>query len=740
MNKVRSMLSESGLGQRFWAEAASTSVYLINRSPSSAIEFKIPEEMWTTTLPDLSRLRRFGCVAYVHSDEGKLNPRAKKGIFTGYPEGVKGFRVWLLEEKRCIISRNVVFREDMVFKDIDGQQTGTTLTHTLDTNEVSSYGVAGNNREANMEAQGGAAKTTPIPVEVELTEEPEEAGVSDYQIARNRPRRQINPPIRFQDYVVDEEQLEEVAGYAYLVTEDGSKPEPSNYQEAMRDADSDKWVEASDEEMSSLLKNRTWDLKEGVDYQEVFSPVVKHVSIRSILSMVVHFDIELQQMDVKTAFLHGYLDEVIYMEQPEGYVDQDYPDKVCLLKKSLYELKQSPRQWNNRFNEFMRSNGYIRSEYESCVYFKKLKNGSEFEMKDLGDARKILGMEITRDRVKGALTVSQEGYLLKVLGTFNMDQCKLVATPMGVHFKLRAATDDEVRVQSETVRSVPYQSAVGSLMYSMLGTRADLAYSVGGEGEFIIRGYCDSDYAGDKDRSRSTTGMVFTVGGNVVSWKSSLQKVVALSTTEANFMALTEAAKEAVWLKGFMEELGHSQGAVEINCDSQSAIALAKNAVFHERTKHISTKFNFIRDLISDGTVQVVKIATEYNHADIFTKVLPVEDKKLGEFIQEDVKQSECCSEGALRCKQKFKDYTKYGEVSKSKGVFAKSEVFDSGTCGEQSEAQQLRSKKHRDLVNSEENLWPDVGSGLELNWLKSRVSFTLLSFILFESIPTSEI
>lgn len=210
-------------------------------------------------------------------------------------------------------------------------------------------------------------------------------------------------------------------------------------------------------------------------------------------------------------------------------------------------------------------------------YLKQLLN-TEFEMKDLGDAKKILGMEITRDRVKGTLSISQGGYLLKVLGNFKMDLCKSVATPMGAHFRLRSATEEEVRLQSDTMRTVPYQSAVGSLMYSMIGTRPDLAYSVilvcrfmskplkehwqavkwilryikgslnrnlcyRSEGEFVIKGYCDSDYGADQDKSRSTSGIVFTVGGNVVSWKSSLQRVVALSTTEAEFMALTEASK-----------------------------------------------------------------------------------------------------------------------------------------------------------------------------------------------------
>lgn len=212
----------------------------------------------------------------------------------------------------------------------------------------------------------------------------------------------------------------------------------------------------------------------------------------------------------------------------------------------------------------------------------KLKSvlSAEFEMKDLGDAKKILGMEITRDRVNRKLCVSQEDYLWKVLGKFNMDQCKTVATPLGAHFALKAATDEELRDQEECMKKVPYQNAVGSIMYSMVGTRPDLAYVVGEisrfmsrpitdhwqavkwvlryikgstdtclnfkrKGDFVVTGYCDSDYGGDMDNVKSTTGMVFTAGGNPVSWRSSLQKVVALSTTEAEYIALSEAVKKA---------------------------------------------------------------------------------------------------------------------------------------------------------------------------------------------------
>lgn len=736
LNKVRSMLSESGLESKFWAEAVSTAVYLLNRTPSSVIDFEIPEERWTSEVPDLSSLRRFGCIAYIHSDTGKLNPRAKKGVFTGYPEGVKGFRIWVIEDQRCVISRNVVIREDQMYKHDKADSHTGMITNFDSTNKTLSYDFVGGDVVQDMSDQGGASQEE---VPTSPTEEPPQGGDSgstsetgnqqDYQLARDRSRRVQKPPAKLQDYYVYPED-EDIAGYAYLMAQDSDSGEPKSYKEATEGPDGEKWTEASDDEMRSLKKNETWTLvdrvmdhrpigckwifkkkegatkeegprfkarlvakgysqKEGIDYQEIFSPVVKLVSIRFVLSAVVHFDMELQQMDVKTAFLHGFLEETIYMEQPEGYEDKEHPEKVCLLKRSLYGLKQSPRQWNQRFDQFMLKNQYSRSEFDSCVYYKELREGefvylllyvddiliasknkryvdelksllsSEFEMKDLGQAKKILGMEITRDRARGVLTISQEGYIHKVLGNFGMEQAKAVGTPLGTHFNLKAATDIQIREQAESMKKIPYQSAVGSLMYSMICTRPDLAFAVGmvcrymsnpikdhwqavkwllrylrgsvktrlvfrNEGVFTARGYCDADYAGDADKRRSTTGMVFTVGGNPVSWRSSLQKVVALSSTESEYIALSEASREAVWLRGFMNELGFSQDAVNIYCDSQSAIVIAKNAVCNERTKHVQTKYHFVRDLIADGWVTVLKIATEYNPTDIFTKVLPV--------------------------------------------------------------------------------------------------------------------
>lgn len=149
------MLSESGMEKKFWAEAASTAVYLINRSPSSVLDFKVPEEIWTSVMPSLTGLKRFGCVVYIHSDDGKLNPRAKRGIFTGYPEGVKGFRVWILDERKCVVTRNVVFREDQLYRDVKDKGQESTEMQESDM-KLLRFEVSDETEAAGSSSQGGA--------------------------------------------------------------------------------------------------------------------------------------------------------------------------------------------------------------------------------------------------------------------------------------------------------------------------------------------------------------------------------------------------------------------------------------------------------------------------------------------------------------------------------------------------------------------------------------------------------
>ena len=739
MNKVRCMLSESGMPKIFWAEAAATACYVINRSPSVALDFKVPNQIWSDTSPSYDHLKPFGCLAYVHVTQGKLEPRAKKGYFLSYPLGVKGYKVWLMDDKKAIISRDVVFNEYVFYKtnvQVQEQQesSSSTLSDNFSGSQVleketestpSEYQVEDPSvgEAPNQEVEEGPSSNLGGEID-EQGEDSANEDLRDYVLTRDRVRRQIKPPSRFAQA--------DLIAFALNASDVVELDEPLCYREAKRSPDWKNWEKAMIEEMDSLKKNNTWVLVnkpkgkrvigskwiykrkpgipgvelprfkarlvakgysqvEGVDYHEVFSPVVKHTSIRVILSIAAMFDLELEQLDVKTAFLHGTLDEELYMSQPEGFIKNGEENKVCLLKKSLYGLKQSPRQWYRRFDDFMMQQGFSRSRFDSCVYFTKLKDQSlmylliyvddmlivssskeeiqamkkqlnaEFSMKDLGAATRILGIDIQRDRKMKILTLSQKSYFEKVLRSFSMENAKATSTPIGAHFKLSTLKEHEVISEAKHMKDVPYSNCVGSLMYAMVSTRPDLAYGVGLVSRFMSKpsrdhwqaakwllrylkgtsemklvysqnatrgpkvvGYCDSDYAADLDKRRSISGYVFTFGGNTVSWKSSLQHVVALSTTEAEYISLTEAIKEGLWLKGFVTELGFNQEKVEIHCDSQSAIHLSKNSVFHERTKHIDVKLHFVRDVIASNQVEVKKISTDVNPADMLTKVIPV--------------------------------------------------------------------------------------------------------------------
>ncbi|KAH9686485.1 Integrase catalytic domain-containing protein [Citrus sinensis] len=669
IDKTRCLLINSKLPRNFWVEAVTTACYLVNRSPSAALKFKTPEEVWTGVSADYKHLRIFGCITYVHVKQGKLDSRALKGVFVGYPEGVKGYKVWCDATHKCIISRDVTFHDEFMLEDKDS----TVFDFSPYTDESMKEAAIG--------------KDSRIEVESSMAE------LQDYQLARDRARKETKPPSR---YV-----YAGMIAYALNNAEEIAIEEPASYKEAVRGNRrlvSCKWIfkrkkgipRAEASRFKVRLVARGFTQKEGVDFTKVFSPVVKHSSIRMLLSMVALTDMELDQMDVKTTFLHGKLEEEILMTQPEGFEIKGKEYHVCHLNKSLYGLKQSPRQWYRRFDEFMISNGYLRSKYDSCVYsgssssggavylllyvndmllaskdrseIKKLKDllNAEFEMNDLGCAKRILGMDVIRDRAAGTLFVSQERYILKVLDRFDMLDAKSVQTPLGSQFKL-SKVQAPVRNQDKSMMSeVPYAQAIGSLMYTMVCTRADIAYVVSLVSRFMsdpgkehwdavkwimrylrgtpdhglmygrskqdensIVGYVDSDFAGDLDGRKSISGCLFMVNGCLISWKATLQSVVTLSSTEAEFVAATEAVKEGKWLSGILNELWLKQKILTIFCDNQSAIHLIKNQIYHERTKHIDVRLHFIRDEVSKGAVLVTKIHIDVNPADALTKVVP---------------------------------------------------------------------------------------------------------------------
>ncbi|KAL5804056.1 hypothetical protein ACOSQ3_030856 [Xanthoceras sorbifolium] len=696
--RARSMRLHAGLPKMLWAEAVNTAAYLINRGPSVPLDGGIPEEVWSGKEVNISHLRVFGCISYVHIDSAersKLDAKSNKCVFVGYGGDEFGYRFWDYENRKIVRSRDVIFNENLMYKDRSIAELSSSTTEA-ETKEFAEF----------EEISGSDVQISPETVQ----EEPSAPEL----------RRSSRVPKPIQRYSPSLHYL--------LLTDSG---EPECYDEAMQVEDSVKWESAMRDEMDSLMSNQTWELaelppgkkalhnkwvfrikeehngnkrykarmvvkgfqqKEGIDYNEIFSPVVKLTTIRLVLKIVAAENLHLEQLDVKTAFLHGDLEEEIYMRQPEGFKEAGKENLVCRLKKSLYGLKQAPRQWYKKFDSFMSSSGFTRCQADHCCYIKRFDNSfiilllyvddmliagsdmqeimnlkrelsKQFAMKDLGAAKQILGMRIKRDTKSGTLLLSQAEYIKKVLSRFNMQDAKPVSTPLGIHFRLSKEQSPKTEEERTHMAKVPYASAIGSLMYAMVCTRPDIAQAVGAVsrymnnpgkihweavkwilrylrgttnktlcfkgGDTTLTGYVDADLAGNVDIRKSTTGYVYTLGGTAVSWVSQLQKIVALSTTEAEYVAVTEASKEMVWLQSFLEELGKKQEDNVLYCDSQSAIHLAKNPSFHSRTKHIQLRYHFIRSLLEDGILKLEKISGAQNPADMLTKTVTTDKLKL---------------------------------------------------------------------------------------------------------------
>ena len=380
------------------------------------------------------------------------------------------------------------------------------------------------------------------------------------------------------------------------------------------------------------------------------------------------------------ACLHGELTENVYMSQPEGYEQPGKEDMVCKLKRSLYGLKQSPRCWNHAFRSFMESIGFEQSAADPCVYIQpttlsivavyvddlilvtqtegemmdlKAKFKNQFRMKDMGEIHYCLGMSM--QKCDGKLIMHQKQYIEQLLNRYGLRDANPVSTPADVNVTLQK--HDGI---SQDVDAKLYQSMTGSLLYLAIGTRPDISQAVGAVTKFNaapsqshltavkrifrylkgtinhtlqysksstgqVMGYSDADYAGDMNDRHSTTGLVFTLAGGAISWISKKQQVVALSTTEAEYIALCSATQEAVWLKRLVEEIRPNEvkTPILIQEDNQGTIAMSNNPVAHARSKHIDVKYHYIREAKENGQIIVKYCPTESMVADILTKPLP---------------------------------------------------------------------------------------------------------------------
>ena len=498
-----------------------------------------------------------------------------------------------------------------------------------------------------------------------------------------------------------------------------STGEPTSTEEALGDKN---WQAAMNAEYEALMKNGTWHLvppqkgrnvigckwvykikrkqdgsldrykarlvakgfkqRYGIDYEDTFSPVVKAATIRTVLSIAVSKGWSLRQLDVQNAFLHGYLEEEVNMQQPPGFEVKSKQDYVCKLDKALYGLKQAPRAWYSRLSTKLVSLGFQPSKADTSLFFYN-KGGisifilvyvddiivasstekatvallqdlkQEFALKDLGDLHYFLGIEVSK--VKDGIVLSQGKYASELLQRVGMTQCKPVSTPLPTSEKL-SLYDGEVLGPEDATR---YRSIVGALQYLTL-TRPDIAFPVNKvcqylhapttvhwaavkrilryvkqcmqlginihkSASFLVSAFSDADWAGSVDDRKSMGGFAVFLGSNLISWSSRKQATVSRSSTESEYKAVANATAEVMWVQTLLKELGiHAPQTARLWCDNMGAKYLSSNPVFHARTKHIEVDFHFVRERVLKKQLEIGYISSSDQVADGFTKALSV--------------------------------------------------------------------------------------------------------------------
>jgi transposase InsO family protein len=674
----------------------------------------------------------------------KLAPRSTACVFLGYPPSHKGYCCLDLSTRRIIISRHVIFDETTFpFAATSDASPPASYDLFLDDDMVSvpcSTVVAGGTSSSTPVVTPSSSDVEQPPPDVATSHgssvvpfprvyvrrprhEPSGAAAApaappDAQAPAASPAPPPPPlPPRITRTMTGAIPRVSYEGLA-ATTSPSPSPIPTNYRSALTDA---RWRAAMMDEYQALVDNNTWQLvprppdanivtgkwifrhkfhadgslarhkarwvvrgfsqREGVDYDETFSPVVKPATIRSVLSIAASRAWPIHQLDVKNAFLHGHLEETVYCQQPPGFVDPGAPDHVCRLQKSLYGLKQAPRAWYQRFATFIRQLGFVASTSDTSLFIFRegtslaylllyvddivltasssallqrimTRLSSEFAMTDLGDLHHFLGIAVTRS--SDGLFLSQRQYAVELLQRAGMAECHPTPTPVDTHAKLSAT--DGVPLSAKDASE--YRSLAGALQYLTL-TRPDLAYAVqqvclfmhaprephralikrilrfvqgtlssglhiGTSSVNTLTAYSDADWAGCPDSRRSTSGFCVYLGDNLVSWSSKRQTTVSRSSAEAEYRAVAHVVAECCWLRQLLQEL-HIQlpSATVVFCDNVSAVYMTANPVHHKRTKHIEIDIHFVREKVALGEIRVLHVPSSHQFADIMTKGLP---------------------------------------------------------------------------------------------------------------------
>ena len=731
LSLARCMLIGSGLPMKFWAEAISTACFIKNRCTSKAVGGKVPYELWTgrkLPIDDLQRMRIFGCKAFVHCrSKNKLYPRAKLGVFLGYSSNSKTYRVWVMEDQCVIESRDVEFEENifpMLSKTCEWsegkvrKQSGNDQFVGRCMNSGEEAEIIENWFQLDIDSSLGESDSQ---ASEEMSEVESIAEVELPQPMLNLGENQLFVPRRSDRIPKATRPCSHCRAANSHTFDIPEIHDPLDYEKAMSGENKSKWLEAMSEEMENLACNNVWELVDrpvgqkvigtkwvlkvkrdangkverykarlvaqgyhqeyGTDYFESHCPVVRRKLVRLLIALGVENEWYSKHMDVRCAFLNSDIKEMVYVEQPKGFVNIERADNVYKLNKSMYGLHQSARNWYKFLDDKLKSCGMLRSVNDACLYYhcekdlylvvyvddlgiwgtkikvewlaKKL--SKMLDIRDLGKVCNFLSLRVTYCDRKNVY-LDQETYAKSVLEHFGMADAKGLKTPLVVNDCDKLSLPNEKKIQ---IDPTTYRKGIGSLLYLGNSTRPDIMFSVCklsqhnsnpanenwcdvkhlfrylkyterlalhySQENKPIEVYVDADWANNRIDRRSFSGYVVILAGGAVSWKTSKQGRVALSTVEAESMAMIEATKEVIWLTSLLVEIGQDRflpKPCRIFADNNGAISQTKREMVSERTKHVHKDCMFLKDVVEQGDVEFIYCPSKDNLADILTKVL----------------------------------------------------------------------------------------------------------------------
>ncbi|KRX50952.1 Retrovirus-related Pol polyprotein from transposon TNT 1-94 [Trichinella murrelli] len=630
---ARCMLTDAKLPERFWGEAVCTAAYLQNRLPSRSIS-KTPFELWTGIKPNVEHIQIFGSKAYSYipkQKRRKWDNKAREGVIVGYGGSKKGYRLLNPRTNEIWISHSVKIIEDDSHMKHESAVPKGAIERSWEYDDIPKL----LKKEDNVIIEDIFG---PTQEELSGEVEPIKDGIEAPTLRRSRRINKGIPPKRL-SYNIRATQI----------------CEPTSWEEVIKlpARERNKWIAAAEEEMTSLKRKGVFELVEppdgcnvisskwifnakrdasgkihsykarlvargfsqrlGEDYDETFAPVVKHETIRTLLSIAAVKSLHVRHFDVKCAYLNAELPEKLYMEQPPGLEDTN-KDMVWQLKRSIYGLKQSARAWNTKARKILTTVGFRQAKADLCLYIRKKPSRSMtyvllyvddlliaaeneavaltvnkqlnkyIEVKDLGEVSYYLGIQIER-KLDGTFLIHQKNKIMQLLESCSMQEAKPVAIPMETNYLSSldepspALPDNQIQIKMETPTERDWKSAKRIIRY-LAGT-ANAKLCLSSTNDLILRGHVDADWAGEKSSRKSTSGYVFQLGHGTIAWSTKRQTIVALSTTEAEYVALAEASRELLWLRQLLNDFGvQTPDATTLYEDNQGCIRLVESDRF----------------------------------------------------------------------------------------------------------------------------------------------------------------